>query len=78
MLVNFDKPLCGKHNLPFAYFCSQFGCQCSVRLCLKCAQEHPNKKDIDEDFIKENVYQKKIEIETEIVLKQYEHFSEHK
>lgn len=62
MIVQFDKPLCSQHNLPLIYVCSDINCNCSARLCLKCAQKHQNKIDVDDDFLKDNVLSKKIEI----------------
>ena len=77
MQVQFDKPLCPKHKLPINYICSDSNCPCSVKICLKCAQEHRNKTDIEEDFIKTSVYSKKVEIETEIIAKQYSHLKQY-
>lgn len=60
MLVKFDKVGCSKHNLPYLFICSNAGCKCDVRLCSKCTQEHPKRKDTDEELLKESVYSKKI------------------
>lgn len=62
MFVQFYRNYCGKHNLIYEFICTNENCQCHVRLCLKCAQEHQNKKDIEDDFIKESVFQQKLEI----------------
>jgi hypothetical protein len=77
MQVQFEKPRCLKHRLPLTYLCNNHDCKCGVYLCLKCAQDHANKKDIDDEFLKEAVFSKKIEIETEIVGKQYEHLEKY-
>lgn len=73
MIVQFDQSTCLKHKQPLLYICNDPMCTCDVRLCLKCAQEHQNKTDVDDDFLKENVFSKKLEIETEIIAKQYSH-----
>ena len=78
MIIQFDKPQCLRHKLPFLYICNESTCKCSVRLCLKCAQDHAKKKDVEDDFLKENVFAKKLEIETEIVAKQYNNLRKYK
>ena len=52
MIVQFEKPQCFKHKLPLIYICDDFNCTCGVRLCLKCAQDHKHKTDIEDDFLK--------------------------
>ena len=77
MIVQFDKSVCLKHKLPLNFICHNQNCNCEVRFCVKCAQIHCGKNDIDDDFYKDSVFEKKVEIETEIIAKQYSHLEKY-
>ena len=77
MIVQFDRPVCQKHKLPLSYLCHNLNCNCDVKLCLKCAQSHCGKSDVDDHFFKDSVFEKKLEIETEIIAKQYRHLEKY-
>lgn len=77
MIIRFDKPVCQKHKEPLSFICKDLLCKCSTRLCYKCASVHHKGVNVDEDFIKENVFANKLEIETEIIAKQYKHLEKY-
>ncbi len=63
MIVNFEKPQCVKHCLPFSSLCNNPSCTCNIRLCNKCVEEHQKENNENEEkIIKESVCLKKIEI----------------
>jgi hypothetical protein len=51
-------------------------CQCQIRLCVSCTHEHC-KKYSKSDFMKEINFYKKVEMETDIIDKQYKFIEQH-
>ena len=73
MIIQFDKDICHAHQQPKTFLCNEPNCQCEGRMCPQCVQKHQNNVGHQNDALKECVFSKKIQIETEIIAKLYTH-----